>query len=79
MNTGLHYELANNAVYQEMCFQEANKLNFGHLAKTFIIPTNKKHTNTSAGITKNLFIPVVYMIIKPWNVFLLFIYMLAVL
>ena len=36
---GLYYEHACNAVYQEMCFHEASKLNQGYSPKTFITPS----------------------------------------
>ena len=38
---GLYYEHACNAVYQEMCFHEASKLNQGHSPKTFIAPSRQ--------------------------------------
>ena len=41
-HTGLYYEHACNAVYQEMqCFHEASKLNQSHSPKTFIAPSRQ--------------------------------------
>ncbi len=65
--TGLYYELVSNGVYQEMCFQEANKLNLGHCAKTFIIPVNKKHTSNSHPHPSNNYFDYVYNFAKVTN------------
>ena len=35
---GLFYEHSGNGVYQDMCYQEANKLNSSHTQKTFVTP-----------------------------------------
>lgn len=45
--TGLYYEHSCNAVYQEMCFHEASKLNQGHSPKTFIaVPSRQGGVTT---------------------------------
>ena len=41
IHTGLYYEHACNADYQEMCFHEASKLNQGQCEKTFITPSRQ--------------------------------------
>ena len=42
LHPGLYYEHACNAVYQEMCFHEASKLNQGQSAKTFITSSRQE-------------------------------------
>ena len=47
---GLYYEHACNAVYQEMCFHEASKLNQGHSPKTFITPSRQGGMATQQSV-----------------------------
>ena len=35
---GLFYEHSGNGIYQDMCYQEANKFNSSHAQKTFVTP-----------------------------------------
>ena len=52
---GLYYEHACNAVYQEMCFHEASKLNKGHSPKTFIAAPSRQEgvTTQQSGGTQS--------------------------
>ena len=47
---GLYYEHACNAVYQEMCFHEASKLNQDHSPKTFITPSRQGGMATQQSV-----------------------------
>ena len=40
-HAGLYYEHACNAVYREMCFHEASKLNQGQSARTYVTPSRQ--------------------------------------
>ncbi len=54
-HTGLFYEHAGNGVYQNMCFEEASKLNVGTGQKTFVRKsppvTTQTLTQSKASIT----------------------------